>query len=190
MKRTSPTKNRILAVCPQCGKVRAVLARTDAEARRKSALRCQECVSRDRRKPGQETILVKCPQCGVYRDVVSRGPVYNAKAAMKPCQLCASLMAAAKRLSRVQGREVRCPHCGETRILRLHPGETTDRPCMKCANKVRAGMVSGAPTYDAPCGAVMVSRCEGRCEQFLTCEHYEDCLDVAATRNWRGWRCE
>jgi hypothetical protein len=29
---------------------------------------------------------------------------------------------------------------------------------------------------------------EGRCEEYLTCPHYDDCLTKAADKNWIGWR--
>ena len=191
-------RHQVEVQCPECGKVRVVLARCQSEADRKSTLRCQECVSRGRRKGDQPVIMVPCRVCGAERSVVVRGGAEKTRseAEAKPCQLCASLAAAEKRLSRVRLRDVTCPYCGEKRQIKLHPSETVERACMSCANKQRAermALRNAGASAAAPCGELMLARHEGRCAYYEThwdCEHYEDCLNIAANRNWNGWRCQ
>ena len=42
-------------------------------------------------------------------------------------------------------------------------------------------------TAPAACGLILETPVPKRCADFLDCPHYEECLDVAWSKDWQGW---
>jgi hypothetical protein len=91
-----------------------------------------------------------------------------------------------------------CSHCHKKKIVqKRYYDPNGDNLCRSCSGKKNAGFLWGKRNPETelkvPCG-IIVPAAEGRrCNQYLTCEHYKDCLDRVVfcdpeAYKWKGWK--
>lgn len=146
----------------------------------------------------KQTMTIKCVKCGLtvsFREA----PKHFKKSSLSHtgfkswCQSCLDSHA----------HEIRCNSCGfscsaiEAHLyfyLQKNRKNGFNSECKSCKNgRSRSVYTPVLPKvkhaeFEMGDCRVVWSR-YGRCEQFLTCENYDACLDMAADLNWPGWRC-
>ena len=82
---------------------------------------------------------------------------------------------------------VPCPGCGRPRDIAIQTYLNNHKrvgPCRECRD---GQIVRGEPAAVNGC-RLHPTRGPSRCAKGATCDHYGNCLDVAAKRDWQGWR--
>jgi hypothetical protein len=101
--------------------------------------------------------------------------------------------------------KVKCPDCSKFRMVssetwrKHYKYNSGGVPCLSCSSyrKTSHAARMGAKDHflvgECRCvewpkkGAASLIGTEYRCGKY-GCEHYDECLNQAAKRNWRGWR--